>query len=328
MTEPAAPDPDRKTASRGAPDDSQQGFWRAAIIVGKIGLAIIIVAIAFTVAHFGYDYIKSAGSTKSRTATEWSKISPAAAQEWRLATADHEIIAAAVAACSKIFDLGAQPDFVRAELRLDTLPDGRRISSSDQQQKGGNLVLSNYERAALYLSDSITRGRVESATSANLNYSNMFWFQIAIVSIGAITTILISIKSIAPAGNAPTAVSLSLWVGILAIIFSSVGTATSALNSFYGPREAYLKSERSLAALRQLHSEIAAKITSATDTEHPEKCPKLNPANKDDLYGKQIQDWTTRLGAIVNATDSGSSSPQNASSSSSSPLPAPGPAGN
>ncbi|HXN67582.1 MAG TPA: hypothetical protein VN926_07995 [Bradyrhizobium sp.] len=321
MTEPAAPDPDHRTASRGATADTQQGFWRAAIIVGKIALAIAIIGIAFTAAHFGYDYLKSAGSAKSRTAAEWSKISPAAVQEWRLATADHEIIAAAVAACSKIFDLGAQPDFVRAELRLDTLPDGRRSSASDQQQKGGNLVLSNYQRAAVYLSDSITRGRIESATNANENYSNMFWFQIAIVSIGAITTILISIKSIAPADNAPTAVSLSLWVGILAIIFSSVGTATSALNSFYGPRESYLKNERSLASLRQLHSDIAVKITSVTDAEHPDKCPKLDPAKKDDPYSKQVQDWTSKLGAILNAADSGSSSSQ--STGNTTDLPAP-----
>jgi len=323
MTKLAVPDPDHKPAGRGPSGASQQGFWRAAIVVGKIALAIAIVAIAFTAAHFGYDLLKSSDSTGSRTATEWSRISPAATQEWRLATADHEIIVAAIAACSKIFDLRAEPDFVRAELRLDTLPDGRRISSSNPQQKGGNLVLSNYQRAALYLSDSITRGRIESATNASVNYSNMFWFQIAIVSIGAITTILISIKSIAPADNAPTAVSLSLWVGILAIIFSSVGTATSALNSFYGPRESYLKNERSLASLRQLHSDIAVQVASVTDAEHPDKCPRLDPARKDDPYSKQIQDWTNKLGAILNATDSGSSSSQSTGGTTDTADPAP-----
>jgi hypothetical protein len=41
-----------------------------------------------------------------------SEPSPAAFQEWRLASADHEIIAAAVAACSKIFNLTAQPAYI------------------------------------------------------------------------------------------------------------------------------------------------------------------------------------------------------------------------
>jgi hypothetical protein len=309
LADPALPDPNRDGGDR-TPPGSQQNFWRVAIIVGKIALAIVVIAIAGAVVHFGYDYFEPGGSARYRAATELSRTSPAATQEWRLATADHEIIATAVAACSKIFDLGTQPSFVRAQLRLDTPTESRRGSVDGQQQKGSNLVLSNYQRTAIYLSDSITRGRVEAATSANANYSSMFWFQIAIVSIGAITTILISIKSIAPAGNSSAAMSLSLWVGILAIIFSSVGTATSALNSFYGPREAYLKNERSLAALRQLHSDIAAKVTSATDAEHPDKCPKLDPSKKDDPYAKQVQDWTTKLGAILNAADSGSSSPQ------------------
>lgn len=302
--------------------DSPQGFWRVAAAIGKLTLVVLVLTIAFVAAIFGYDYLKSTTSPRQRSAAaELSKVGPATVQEWQLASADHEIIAMAVAACSKILDLESQPDFIRAQLRLDTLPDGRRNSVylNEPTKAAKDLVLSNYQRAAIYLSDSIKRGRVESATVATVNYSSMFWFQLAIVGIGAITTILISIKSIAPTDNSPKVMNLSLWVGILAIIFSSVGTATSALNSFYGPRESYLKSERSLAALRQLHSEIAAKITSATDAEHPEKCPKVDAANKDDPYGKQVQDWTTKLGAILNATDSGSSSSQSTSGAASGP---------
>ncbi|MGL3105338.1 hypothetical protein [Bradyrhizobium sp. BR 1432] len=231
------------------------------------------------------------------------------------------MIAAAVASCSNIQDLDAQPDFIRAALRLDTLPNGSRgYFPSKERQSSGTLTLSNYQRAVIYLSDSITRSRVESATAANLNYSSMFWFQLAIVGIGAITTILISIKSIAPTGDSPTTNNLSLWVGILAIIFSSLGTATSALNSFYGPRESYLKSERSLAGLRQLHSDIAAKIASTT-LQPPDKCPKFDPKDKDDTYGKQVQDWATKLGTILNAADSGSTSSQNTSGTSNAALP-------
>jgi hypothetical protein len=304
LPEPVLPDTTGKDRSA-----SQWDFWRITKLLFKTAIALLIVAVVVVATTQGYDFLKSNDSSKAAAYPEMETKNPATVQEWQLANADHEIIAAAVAACSKIFDLD-QPDFVRAELRLDTLPDGRRYVHyfDSKKQVTTELKLTNYQRAAIYLSDSIVRGRIEAATNANVNYSSMFWFQLAIVGIGAITTILISIKSIAPAGNSTATTNLSLWVGILAIIFSSVGTATSALNSFYGPRESYFKSERSLAALRQLHSDIAAKVTSLTD---PENCPKMNPTNKDDPYGKQVQDWATKLGAILNSTDSGSSSSQN-----------------
>ena len=289
----------------------------AIVVVG-----IAVVAIGIGLARYGYEYFKNTNSESAKVARDYADVSPAAIQEWQLARADHENIAAAVAACSNIFDLEAQPRFVRLELRLETLPDGSQGYSPSKEAKGDakQLTLTNYQRAVIFLSDSITRSRIESATTANLNYSSMFWFQLAIVGIGAITTILISIKSIAPTGNSQTAVSLSLWVGILAIIFSSLGTATSALNSFYGPRESYLKSERSLAGLRQLHSDIAAKIASNTVVA-PNTCPGFDPKEQNDPYFKQVQDWTTRLGAILNAADSGSSSSQNAASTGNAQLP-------
>jgi hypothetical protein len=313
MVEPAPPDSPPEPATDRA--DSRRAFWRVASLVGKIALGICALALAIGLAKFGYDAVKPSTSEKSRTLeAQFTRIGPAAFQEWRLATGDHEIIAAAAAACTKIADLDSLPNYIRAQLRLDLLPNGSIGQSpfdENTRKEPKQFALSNYMRAAIYLSDSISRGRIESAATASDNYSSMFWFQLAIVGIGAITTILISIKSIAPPDSPGKAISLSLWVGILAIIFSSIGTATSALNSFYGPRESYLKSERSLSALRQLHSEIAAKIASSTD---PDKCPKLNPASKDDPYGKQIQDWTTRLGGILNASDSGSSSSSNSSS--------------
>lgn len=275
-----------------------------------VAVVITVAVIGYLLVRYGYDGISGRGSGKSASAQIYSDVSVVAVQEWQLARADHEMVAAAAAACSNIQDLDAQPDSIRAALRLDTLPNGDRgyfaRKATEQKAAATPLVLSNYQRAVVYLSDSITRSRIESATTANLNYSSMFWFQLAIVGIGAITTILISIKSIAPAGESPSTNNLSLWVGILAIVFSSLGTATSALNSFYGPRESYLKSERSLAALRQLHSDIVTKIASTT-LQPPDKCPKLDPKIKDDPYAKQVQDWNTRLGAILNATDSGSS---------------------
>jgi hypothetical protein len=135
----------------------------------------------------------------------------------------------------------------------------------------------------------------------------MFAFQWAIVIIGAVTTILISPKSIMTADDSQK--TLSLKIGIFAILVSSVGTAASALNSFYGPREAYLKAEQSLAALRQLHSDIAIQIGSIREPQSKRECPSFDPANKEDPLYKQVQDWKTKLAAIVTASDSGSSYP-------------------
>jgi hypothetical protein len=245
-----------------------------------------------------------------------------------LASADHKNVAESIAACSGIGTLAGQPAYIREELRLDILPDGRRFRSASVGDPNagepkdaastakGQIVfsMSNYARTAIYLSDATTRARIESANIAYFNHTTMLWFQWAIVIIGAMTTILISLKSIVPGDD--TLKKLSLQIGIAAILLSSIGTATSALNSFFGPREAYLKAERSLAALRQLHSDIAvqtAGIREPPSKQDRKECPTFDPAGKDDPLAKQVQDWKTKLNTIANASDSGSSSPSETS---------------
>jgi hypothetical protein len=332
--------PDIPDAPDGGPDPRDRGDPPVAQNIA--GLQIIRTAVklvltaAAVLAIFAVVYELSKKASPEPDPTDRASMSRAAGgyHEWRQASADHEVIAAAVAACSRIYDLSSQPDYVREELRLDILPSGKRnrqssaaavkptdIATAQLKEPAAakpreaapakpkpptELMMSNYMRAAIYLSDSITRARVEAAANAHANYNNMFWFQLLIVGIGAVTTILISIKSMVPSGNAAS--RLSLWIGIAAIIFSSIGTAIAASNSFFGPREAYLRNERSLGSLRQLHSDIASHIASAADATDPQKCPKLNPASKDDPFSKQIQDWSSKFGAIVNATDTGSSS--------------------
>jgi hypothetical protein len=259
-----------------------------------------------------------------------SRRQDAVAHEWRLASAEHKNIAEAVAACSGTTNFAALPASVREQLRLDILPDGAKRGEDDRkpsvfretvaldsrsfaaEPRGEtSLSLSNYARAAIYLSDEISRSRIESANNAYVNHWVMVGFQWVIVLIGALTTILISLKSIMTADGQQRA--WSLRIGIAAILCSSIGTATSALNSFYGPRETYLKAERSLAALRQLHSDIAIQIGSIREPQGKKECPSFDPANKDDALYKQVQDWKTKLGVIVNASDSGSSYPSETS---------------
>ena len=258
------------------------------------------------IATAGWMFFGGHGRVDNRT----TKRQDAVAHEWRVASAEHKNVAEAVAACSGITNLAGQPVFIREQLRLDMLPDGGR--RSQEEAKGGatkevkeiafaepkgataesrgptGFSLSNYARTAIYLSDEITRSRIESANNAYVNHWVMILFQWAIVIIGAVTTILISLKSIMTAdGDMKT---WSLRIGIAAILCSSIGTATSALYAFYGPREAYLKAERSIAALRQLHSDIAIQIGSIREPQSKKECPSFDPANKDDPLYKQVQD--------------------------------------
>jgi hypothetical protein len=267
------------------------------------------------------------GRVDSRT----TKRPDAVSHEWRLVYAEHKNIAEAVAACSGITYLTGQPASIREQLRLDVLPDGGR-RGEDEAKTGASkeikeiafaepkgsftepkapaaagVPLSNYARTAIYLSDGIVRSRIESANNAYYNHRVMVAFQWIIVFIGALTTILISLKSIMTTdGDMKT---WSLRIGIAAILCSSIDTATSALNAFYGPREAYLKAERSIAALRQLHSDIAIQIGSIREPQSKEEYPSFDPANKDDPLYKQVQDRKTKFAAIVTASDSGSSYP-------------------
>lgn len=267
-----------------------------------------------------------------------AKMNRAGLQEWRWAHADHEIIATAVAACSNVLDLRARPGSVREQLRLDTGPYGearcKPATASDQVDKSpaktatasdsaAQLNLSNFQRAAIYLSDAIARARFENALNASANFRDMYWFQLFIVLIGAVTTILISIKSITDEDQSKRYLPGGFFftIGILAIVTSATGTAASGLNAFYGPRENYLKSERNLAALRQLHGEIAVAVAS---TRKSDKCGEFRMSDaggQDDSagssasnsqYAKWVQDWTARFGAIVNTSESSSASPDDA----------------
>jgi hypothetical protein len=238
-------------------------------------------------------------------------------QERLSANADHFALAMAVAACSKTFDLGKQPKFI-SQLLLGIGPNGDHFALGNEEPDSGTyawsvgsdgnptternldaeLAPSNFQRAAIYLSDAIARARVEFATNRISKYFWMSLLQITLVVIGAITTILISIKSIShPNTNATSGPYFA--IGIAAIIFSSLGTAVAALNSFYHPRELYLESDRSLLALRQLHSDVVAYVTSNADLEHRDKCLAINLKDRDDPKRKQLQRWTDRFGVIV-----------------------------
>jgi hypothetical protein len=113
----------------------------------------------------------------------------------------------------------------------------------------------SYLLAAVALSNDIARSRVDIASENTRDYITMLVLQWIFVGIGAITTILIAIKSTSTVRS-----HAYLAVGIAAIIFSSLGTATGTLISFYTPRVTYQRSSHALATLRGLHHQLVQGI--------------------------------------------------------------------
>jgi hypothetical protein len=150
--------------------------------------------------------------------------------------------------------------------------------------------MTSFHRAALYLSNAVARARIEAMGSAHDSYSRMQSFQIATVILGAVTTILISIKSTSIDNT-----RLSLLIGILAIIFSSVGTGTSALNSFYSPREGYIRNQKSLSVLKKLHVEIATTVSSQAEFD---TCTATTEESS-----KKVKEWSARLGRLLDDSE-------------------------
>jgi hypothetical protein len=153
------------------------------------------------------------------------------------------------------------------------------------------FALTNYQNSALYLSDAISRGRIQAAKAAADSDDKRIMYQWALIVIGAITTILISIKSMS---NERTSVYLT--IGILAIIFAALGTACSSIIAFYNPNDLYYRNERALLQLRQLHIDLAAEVVSANDP-----CEPMDINKPDNPKVKRLKDLTTRLTGILNA---------------------------
>jgi hypothetical protein len=215
----------------------------------------------------------------------------------------HYVIAAPIAKCFKIDIMKSTlPVTVAGTLLLGLQPNGSEIWSGrgfDEQKKDPetSIDLNNYQLNIILLSDAIERARMQTAESAASNRSRMELYQWVLIGIGAITTILISIKSILPASARGF-----VTVGILAIIFSAFGTACSSIVSFYGPSEAFARSDRALGQLRQLHADLSFAVANSTDLCTPTK-------DEADPRAKIIKDFSTRFGEIV--TTPGTSSAQN-----------------
>jgi hypothetical protein len=131
----------------------------------------------------------------------------------------------------------------------------------------------------------------EDATS---NKTRMELFQWALVTIGAVTTILISLKSILKEGAKGY-----VTVGILAVIFSAIGTACSSIIAFYTPSDGFARSERSLVQARLLHTDLSMFVASTGNV-----CNEMKD-DADDPKMKGIKALSARLTEILNTSGAG-----------------------
>jgi hypothetical protein len=115
-----------------------------------------------------------------------------------------------------------------------------------------------YLMAATYLSQAIGRARVEAATAVAYSDQSRQVLNWAIVLIGAGSTVLISLKSMASKETKP---SVSYMLSVLAIVASALATSASGLNAFYTPNVEYEKSQRLLTSLQHLHSNLVIGMT-------------------------------------------------------------------
>jgi|SRR5262245_14931004 len=135
---------------------------------------------------------------------------------------------------------------------------GADVTAFPYPEPGRRVQLNtpSYLLAVLTLSNDIARSRVEIANQSVRDYVAMQVFQWALVIVGAITTVLIGIKSTSTVRS-----HAYLAIGIAAIIASSLGTALATLNSFYTPRLTYQRSSHTLASLRSLHVKLVESVT-------------------------------------------------------------------
>jgi len=235
---------------------------------------------------------RQAESEGIKSEPDFAHVSTAARQEWKIARADHQAVVFAIVPCLHLDTSAGQPGVLSGAPILDVMlaDDRQRPLTANQDTASTTLKMTSFHRAALYLSNAVARARIETMGSAHDSYSRMQYFQIATVILGAVTTILISIKSTSIDNT-----RLSLLIGILAIIFSSVGTATSALNSFYSPREGYIRNQKSLSVLKKLHMEIATTVSSQAEFD---TCTAMTEENS-----KKVKEWSARLGGLFDDTE-------------------------
>ena len=203
----------------------------------------------------------------------------------------HWSIAVPVSKCFKDVDLtvGTEklPGQIAVALMLGTNPYGGQSWSEDASK--AEISLNSYQRTGIFLSQQIASARSQFAMIASSSKNTMNSFQWSIVILGALNTILVSIKSMDTGNTRPYYI-----IGIIAVVLSATGTAISSINSFVGPIDTYTKSERALLQLRQVHLDLVLFL-------NREKyiCAGVDLQDTGDPKTKKMLDFSAKLKEII-----------------------------
>jgi hypothetical protein len=272
-------------------------FAIAALLVGAVALYFVLSStglLRVAVTTGGSERVEEGGG-------------PPSSRELSAAMGQHFFMALPI---SKCFDADITKTNVSstviATLMLGLQPLGnhewRSRGSFDKSDPEPSLKLTSFQTTVLVLSDAITRARMRFADSADVNKTRMESYQWVLVILGALTTIFISLKSILT-DRAPG----FILIGILAVIFSALSTACSSMIAFYTPNDSYVRSDRALTQLRQLHNDLGFFVANI-----PDICIGSLPDSDD--AKRSLKDLSTRLTEIVNVSG-GSGQGQNSGGS-------------
>jgi hypothetical protein len=157
-------------------------------------------------------------------------------------------------------------------------------------------------RAFIQLSKSLAEQRFSLISRVRSSY--LFWevTTLIAISIGMITTILVSVSSTEFGRGDGGSQRL---IRILAIIFPAVGTAAAAINGFYSPQAEWGQASRTLASETQLHDQMALAVWRI-------KCPKPGDDDSAKPLMAFLEEWSKRytdIQAISNSTATPSGAP-------------------
>jgi hypothetical protein len=288
----AKPDPSVVQGTATADASAVQGTAEAmlsgrSLLPGVIAFGVIVVIGLLAI---------SIGVLALNRTFDADKLDPAGRNELIAARVDHDAILAVGYSCPAPND--SAPTIKVADHLLTMAADDTTQQPTGSAPPPMALQEPSYMLAAIVMSQHIGWARIALAEEARWTSVSMQIFQWWVVVIGAITTVLISIKAIS---NERT--NSHLAIGIAAIIFSTVGTAVATMNSFYAPRVTHDQDQRSLQALQALHLELATAITREESV-----CDPLNKGPAD-WRVKRIKAIAAQYAAVMSATQAPSSAP-------------------
>ena len=158
---------------------------------------------------------------------------------------------------------------------------------------------SSFYGSVAALNHAISDERLQYIRAAEDNGHKAGVFQILIIGIGALTTMVVSLRSM----ENLLGVSMIRCFSIAAILLSALGTGAASLNSFYAPRETAVRQVRGLVQLKQLHQEIYVYISAERCNAKKEMLLDAEAGPSTDPRVRRILRWHAQLKQIVSGAD-------------------------